>query len=632
MTVATVLPFVPAQWFTSAGDAVLTGGTLEFYEVGTTTPKTVYSDYEATTPHAQPVVLSTSGKATVFLGAGGYKVVLKDALGAVMDTVDGIFGDPSTANGGSLQTGVATFDDLRAFTNPGAVVSVLVAGALAAGDGGGGLFTFNPAITTADDGGIIIAPDFGAGRWVRSVSGIPSITWWGVKALTTENDDTAIANAFAYCNARNSSLIVDRQNVGLRTNATFSGSKLIFSGGNFYTADVVATLTLSGGATVQADAHDLILYGSGGVSYGAGQVISPEWTSAALDDSGLLVAINAAGANPGTLLISSPYAITGFVSTPDTLELVFAESGRLNFTATAALTIGKLGYVGREQIISYDTIAHVGSVSINAPEIFPEWFGAVADGVTDDSVAFYAAAKTGRVNLASAGNYLLGPLWGSTPSPLAIKGGTVTLGAAKTLGSGVLSLDSTKITGGAAIWFAGTAFQAFDSEFASVPASPTASSISGCKVGTAYPFYAGTKPTAWGLYTDIPGAQILGTSAAGKLEDRGSNLALAKLGLGSLLYSEWGAAPTLTGTVTLANPLYLLYQVDNASTVSITFPAIGSLSNPNFVIFIPLNTATITFNGAIFGPAGDVSSYTTNKATIFYCNYSNSKWHTVSVT
>ena len=147
-----------------------------------------------------------------------------------------------------------------------------------------------------------------------------------------------------------------------------------------------------------------------------------------------------------------------------------------------------------------------------------------------------------------------------------------------------------------------------------------------------FPFYAGTKPTIWGAYTDIPSAQILGTSAAGKLENRGSNLTLTKLGVGSLLYSEWGIAPTLAGTVTLTNPLYLLYQVDNSSVASITLPSIGSYENPNFVIFIPLGLATITFNGAIFGPAGDVSSFTTNGATIFYCNYSTSKWHTISVT
>ena len=37
--IGTLLPFVASQWFTDAGDAVLSGGSLEFYEVGTTTPR-----------------------------------------------------------------------------------------------------------------------------------------------------------------------------------------------------------------------------------------------------------------------------------------------------------------------------------------------------------------------------------------------------------------------------------------------------------------------------------------------------------------------------------------------------------------------------------------------------------------
>lgn len=631
MTVATVLPFVPAQWFTSAGDAVLSGGQLWFYEVGTTTPKEVYSDYEATTPHAQPVVLSASGKATVFLGAGGYKVVLKDAFGAVMDTVDGVFGDPGTANGGFLQTGIATFADLRAFSNPGEVVTVLVAGALAQGDGGGGLFTFNPAITTADDGGIVIAPDFGIGRWVRAVSGVPSISWWGIKGLTTESDDAAIANAFAYCNAQNTSLTIDRHNVGMRVNATFSGSKLIFSGGDFYTAGEPSLLTLSGGATIQADPHDLILSGGGSISYGAGQDISPEWTSAALDDSGIALAVVSAGASPCKITLYSPYTCTASVTIPDTIELGFSESGRIDFTGTAGLSIGRMAYVGRSQVFSWDSIAHVGSVSINAPEIFPEWFGATGDGVTDDSIAFYAAAKTGRVNLANAGNYLLGPLWAATPSPLTIKGGAVTLDAGKTLGNGVLTLDATRISGSGAGWFTGTAFQAFDSEFSTVP-SVASSSISGCKVGSMFPFYAGTKPTIWGAYTDIPSAQILGTNSSGKIEARGADLSLGKVGLASLFFSEWLTTPTLSGTVALTNPLNLVYMVDNTSPgVDITLPAIGSGSNPNFLILIPTGSNTITIHGTMMWAGAPVSSNTFNKPLLIYVDYGTSVWYILSL-
>lgn len=571
MTVATILPFVPAQWFTSAGDAVLSGGQLWFYEIGTTTPKEVYSDYEATTPHAQPVILSASGKATVFLGAGGYKVVLKDALGAVMDTVDGVFGSGGTAAGGSIQTTVATFADLRALTNPGEVVTVLVSGALAQGDGGGGAFTFDPDISATDDGGVIIAPTFGVGRWVRSVSSIPAISWWGIKGLTTESDEVAIGNAFAYCSAQNCSLIIDRHNVGLRVNATFSGSKLIFSGGDFYTASSPATVTMSGGAMVEADPHDLIISGGGYLNYGAGQAISPEWTSAALDASGIALAVASAGTRKCRLVLSSTYACASSIVIPDTLELDFSENGRISFTATASLAVGRMAYAGRTQVFAWDAIAHVGAVAIGAPEIFPEWFGAVGDGLADDSVAFFAAAKTGRINLASAGNYLLGPLWSATPTPLAIRGGTVTLSTGKTLGTGFLALDSVTIIKASGGWFAGSFLQAINSEF---PQNYTAAaqSITGCKY-TGFPLlpvFAGS-PYLENAHLDILGAQLLGTDADGKIQDAGRNIQLS-----SLAYDRDGDGGLfINGNITLTNPLPLIHNVANSvsgQNLQITLP------------------------------------------------------------
>jgi hypothetical protein len=319
------------------------------------------------------------------------------------------------------------------------------------------------------------------------------------------------------------------------------------------------------------------------------------------------------------------------VTIPDTIELGFSEDGRIDFTGTASLSIGRMAYVGRSQVFSWDSIAHVGAVSINAPEIFPEWFGATGDGTTDDSIAFYAAAKTGRVNLANAGNYLLGPLWSATPTPLTIKGGTVTLGTGKTLGNGILALDATRISGSGAGWFTGTAFQAFDSEFSTVP-SVASSSISGCKVGAMFPFYAGTKPTIWGAYTDIPSAQILGTNSAGKIEARGADLSLGKVGLASLFFSEWVTTPTLSGTVTLTNPLSLVYMVDNTSPgVDITLPAIGSGSNPNFLILIPTGSNTITIHGTMMWAGNPVSSNTFNKPLLIYVDYGTSVWYILSL-
>ena len=562
MTVATVLPFVPAQWFTSAGDAVLSGGQLWFYEVGTSTPKAVYADYEAVTPLSNPVILNAAGKATVFLGSGGYKVVLRDALGAILDTVDGVFGSGGTAAGGNIQTTVATFADLRALTNPGEVVTVLASGALAQGDGGGGAFTFDPDISTPDDGGVVIAPAFGVGRWVRSVSSIPAISWWGIKGLTTESDEVAIGNAFTYCNAQNCSLIVDRHNVGLRSNATFSGSELIFSGGNFYTAGSPAVLTMSTGARVKADPHDQIIAGGGTLRYGAGQIFSPEWTSPALTDAGLAIAIAAAGVSPCRMEISNPYTCSASVTIPDNIELDFSEDGRLDFIALASLSVGAITYAGRRKIFSWNSIANVGTVSIEAIDIFPEWFGATGNGVTDDSIAFYAAGKAGRVTLAPAGNYLLGPLWSATPTPLEINGGTVTLGTGKTLGAGALSLKDTRIANSSAGWFNGDAFQAVDSEFDAIP-NATVTSISGCKVGIVYPLYAGDKPTIFNAHTDILSAQTIGTNASGKFIAGSKILQLKGIGCDQVEDGFIITGNPLTGEAVLSNPLPLAALIGN---------------------------------------------------------------------
>jgi len=58
------------------------GYQLYFYEVGTTTDLTVYSDFALTTAHAQPIVADANGKfAAIYLDATGNdpKVVLHDA-------------------------------------------------------------------------------------------------------------------------------------------------------------------------------------------------------------------------------------------------------------------------------------------------------------------------------------------------------------------------------------------------------------------------------------------------------------------------------------------------------------------------------------------------------------------------
>lgn len=57
----------------------LVGGFVYFYEPGTTTPKTTYSDSALSSANANPVVLNSRGEADIYLSLTAYKIVLHDA-------------------------------------------------------------------------------------------------------------------------------------------------------------------------------------------------------------------------------------------------------------------------------------------------------------------------------------------------------------------------------------------------------------------------------------------------------------------------------------------------------------------------------------------------------------------------
>lgn len=107
---ATLLPEGKQSFIDSKG-APLVGGKLFTYDTGTSTPRPTYQDAAATVPNTNPVILDARGEATVFW-SGKYKVVLVDALGSVLWSVDGVadavdaLSAPSgSANMGFLQAG-----------------------------------------------------------------------------------------------------------------------------------------------------------------------------------------------------------------------------------------------------------------------------------------------------------------------------------------------------------------------------------------------------------------------------------------------------------------------------------------------------------------------------------------------
>lgn len=65
------------------------GGSLAFYEVGTTTPKNTWSNPDLTVLNTNPVILDSSGRANTDIWLdGAYSVRLRDAAGVVIWTRD----------------------------------------------------------------------------------------------------------------------------------------------------------------------------------------------------------------------------------------------------------------------------------------------------------------------------------------------------------------------------------------------------------------------------------------------------------------------------------------------------------------------------------------------------------------
>lgn len=72
-----VAPFLsPNQQFFDNSGSVLAGGKVCTFQAGTTTPLTSYSDSAGTVPNANPVVLDSSGRGTIFLQSAAYKIVV----------------------------------------------------------------------------------------------------------------------------------------------------------------------------------------------------------------------------------------------------------------------------------------------------------------------------------------------------------------------------------------------------------------------------------------------------------------------------------------------------------------------------------------------------------------------------
>lgn len=107
---ATISP-VPFLQFVDANGNPLAGGKLYTYAAGTTTPLATYTTNAGNIANANPVILDSAGRASVWLAAGAYKFVLTDSTDVLSYTTDNIAGTY-----GSMQPAVVATQGQTVFT------------------------------------------------------------------------------------------------------------------------------------------------------------------------------------------------------------------------------------------------------------------------------------------------------------------------------------------------------------------------------------------------------------------------------------------------------------------------------------------------------------------------------------
>lgn len=92
---------MPAPYLTilDATGVAVSGGTVEFFASGTSTHLAAYSDADLLVPLANPAIADGSGRLVAYLAASSYKLVIRDAAGVTLRTIDPVTSTGATGSG-----------------------------------------------------------------------------------------------------------------------------------------------------------------------------------------------------------------------------------------------------------------------------------------------------------------------------------------------------------------------------------------------------------------------------------------------------------------------------------------------------------------------------------------------------
>jgi len=185
----------------------LSRGKLYFYETGTSTVKTTYSNAAQSVQNTNPVILDAEGRQGPVFFSGAARLVIQSAAGVQIDDADPIYPVESSSTVVVGDEAGITVENMAALLLvegdvDDAICTML--GFTTASDGGGGVFYWDSASTATVNAGTVVKPTatVGAGRWLRIFEpGTVNVKWFGAFCNGVADDTTAVDAANAAVSA-----------------------------------------------------------------------------------------------------------------------------------------------------------------------------------------------------------------------------------------------------------------------------------------------------------------------------------------------------------------------------------------------------------------------------------------------
>ena len=408
-----LIPFVQLREFNNSG-MLLAGGKIYFYRAGSTTPLATFQDSQGVTANPNPVILDSAGSAKIFLLPALYRVEIYSADNELIHEIDEIGSASGASLGGTGSLAIVqNYDALRGLDKD--YDAVLVLGRATASDGGQGLFLKSDSTADDDDGILLVRGS--TTRYLRELNGYVDPVWYGVVYSDATDQRTYLLRAFTAGITYSLPVNITGE-CYLGTDTTVpSGCRVIIDGAVYGPASSTPTFTFADNAVLQgcsvAGIRLPLKLGVGCVP----NTFNSSWLGGGADvELARLAAISTEGYRVN---IDKNYSIGASISFPANLAIDFVGGVITVDIGSLNISIANLVYEGKSQIINYTSRDYVNTIELNR-DSRPEWFGALADGVTDDSDAFYVACQTGNVLLDDREYRICQQI--SVPTGLSIKG------------------------------------------------------------------------------------------------------------------------------------------------------------------------------------------------------------------